>query len=139
MSAERLWGDDIVERNVLLNQLKLLKQMRQLEHHRADVVCDRHLFERSLSEHRFNLFLRCYLKRRITICNELVDTYNKRVAELSKMTEDVQKELPVELVTDLLYINAAIDDVATGRTGCIAGLKTLFSLRSEAYRYEKIR
>lgn len=125
-----------MDRDVLLQGLLYLKEARVLAQYRADVVVDHNNYVEDLDRHRFNPFLRSYLRKKIADTDYKIWDYDFRIKGYLESCEDVQRELPTELVLHLQWINCAIDDIVSGRAGCVTGLATLFELRRDARRDE---
>lgn len=128
-----------MNRDELLNELLYLRQARILEYFAADIMTDRERFSKDLETHRFNPAVRRYLKKKIAKADYAIWDYKERIKTALSKCEYVQRELPVELVLDLHYINCAIDDLLTRRVYAHPeqGLTAAFKLRRDA-RHEEI-
>lgn len=128
-----------MERDVLLQELLYLKCAREFEQRRADLIAERKGLVDDLRRQRFNIFLKGYINRRISKIDYDVWDCNCRIKEFLNSCDNAQNKLPRSLTLDLHYVRCAIDDLLTGRTGTLEGVKTLFELRYHALKDEVAR
>ncbi len=120
-----------MERDEILEQLFVLKRMRELECNRTDLS----LLYNELADWAgkgllwpVKVFVVSKQARALLVKQE---GYTRRIARLSGYCLKLQEQLPAMMLLDLRYIDGAIDDLILGRTGSVKGLITLFEMRQE--------